>query len=120
VLLLASCVAFASSALGTSPSVAFGVLVVGALVQVAGEMLQSAGSWEIGFVLAPADKQGEYQGFFGSGISVARAVGPLLLSTVVVGGGLPGWLLLGAVFLAAGWAMGPAVRWAAATRPATR
>ncbi|MEV6828770.1 MFS transporter [Amycolatopsis sp. NPDC051102] len=120
VLLLASCVAFASSALGTSPSVAFGVLVVGALVQVVGEMLQSAGSWEIGFALAPADKQGEYQGFFGSGISVARAVGPLLLSTVVVGWGLPGWLLLGAVFLAAGWAMGPAVRWAAATRPATR
>ncbi|WP_103353557.1 MFS transporter [Amycolatopsis sp. CA-128772] len=116
VLLLASCVAFASSALGASPAVAFAVLVVGALVQVAGEMLQSAGSWEIGFALAPADKQGEYQGFFGSGISVARAVGPLLLSTVVVGWGLPGWLLLGAAFLAAGWAMGPAVRWAAATR----
>ncbi|MET8849608.1 MFS transporter [Amycolatopsis sp. NPDC004625] len=116
VLLLASCVAFAASALGTSPAVAFAVLVAGALVQVLGEMLQSAGSWEIGFALAPADKQGEYQGFFGSGISVARAVGPLLLSTVVVGGGLPGWLLLGAVFLAAGWAMGPAVRRAAATR----
>ncbi|WP_033262241.1 MFS transporter [Amycolatopsis vancoresmycina] len=113
VLLLVSCVAFAASALGTSPLVAFAVLVVGALVQVAGEMLQSAGSWEIGFALAPADKQGEYQGFFGSGISVARAVGPLLLSTVVVGWGLPGWLLLGAVFLAAGWAMGPAVRRAA-------
>lgn len=116
VLLLVSCVAFALAALGTSPAVAFAVLVAGALVQVFGELLQSAGSWEIGFALAPADKQGEYQGFFGSGISVARAIGPLLLSTVVVGWGLPGWLLLGAVFLAAGRAMGPAVRWAAATR----
>ncbi|MGW5740458.1 MFS transporter [Amycolatopsis sp. NPDC003861] len=116
VVLLASCVAFALSALGTSPAVAFGVLVAGALVQVLGEMLQSAGSWEIGFALAPADKQGEYQGFFGSGISVARALGPVLLSTVVIGWGIPGWLLLGAVFLGAGWAMGPAVRWAAATR----
>ncbi|HET6706250.1 hypothetical protein [Amycolatopsis sp.] len=47
---------------------------------------------------------------------MARAVGPVLLSTVVIGGGFAGWLLLGAVFLAAGWAMGPAVRWAAATR----
>jgi len=120
VLLLASCVAFALSAVGTSPAVAFAVLVAGALVQVLGEMLQSAGSWEIGFDLAPADKQGEYQGFFGSGTSVARAVGPVLLSTVVVGWGFPGWLLMGVVFLAAGWAMGPAVRWAAATRPATR
>ncbi|KDN18142.1 MFS transporter [Amycolatopsis rifamycinica] len=120
VVLLASCVAFALSALGTSPAVAFAVLVAGALVQVLGEMLQSAGSWEIGFALAPADKQGEYQGFFGSGTSVARAVGPVLLSTVVVGWGFAGWLLLGAVFLAAGWAMGPAVRWAAATRRAIR
>ncbi|MBE8521036.1 MFS transporter [Amycolatopsis sp. H6(2020)] len=116
VVLMASCVAFALSALGTSPAVAFGVLVAGALVQVLGEMLQSAGSWEIGFAQAPADKQGEYQGFFGSGTSVARAVGPVLLSTVVIGWGFPGWLLLGAVFVAAGWAMGPAVRWAAATR----
>ncbi|MEU4521898.1 MFS transporter [Amycolatopsis sp. NPDC024027] len=116
VVLLASCVAFALSALGTSPAVAFAVLVAGALVQVLGEMLQSAGSWEIGFALAPADKQGEYQGFFGTGTSVARAVGPVLLSTVVVGGGFAGWLVLGAVFAAAGWAMGPAVRWAAATR----
>ena len=116
VLLLASCVAFALSASGTSPWVAFAVLVVGALVQVFGEMLQSAGTWEIGFALAPADKQGQYQGFFGTGVSVARAVGPVLLSTVVIGWGLPGWLLLGAVFLAAGWAMGPAVRWAQSTR----
>ncbi|MFF1614655.1 MFS transporter [Amycolatopsis sp. NPDC058278] len=120
VVLLASCVAFALSALGTAPEVVFAVLVAGALVQVLGEMLQSAGSWEIGFALAPADKQGEYQGFFGTGVSAARAVGPVLLSTVVIGGGFAGWLLLGAVFAAAGWAMGPAVRWAAATRPAAR
>ncbi|RSD21432.1 MFS transporter [Amycolatopsis eburnea] len=117
VLLLASCVAFAVSASGTSPWIAFAVLVVGALVQVAGEMLQSAGSWEIGFALAPPDQQGQYQGFFGTGVSVARAIGPVLLSTVVIGWGLPGWLLLGALFLAAGWAMGPAARWAEATRP---
>jgi MFS family permease len=111
-LLCASCVAFALSALGTSPRVALAVLVAGALVQVFGEMLQSAGSWEIGFALAPAGRQGQYQGFFGTGTSVARALGPVLLSTVVLGWGLPGWLLMGALFVAAGWAMGPAARWA--------
>ncbi|MFJ7214923.1 MFS transporter [Amycolatopsis sp. NPDC098790] len=116
VLLLASCVAFALAAAGTSPWTAFAVLVAGAVVQVFGEMLQSAGTWEIGFALAPADRQGQYQGFFGTGVSVARAVGPVLLSTVVIGWGLPGWLLLGAVFLAAGVAMGTAVRWAQAAR----
>ncbi|SFW84739.1 MFS transporter [Amycolatopsis australiensis] len=115
VLLLASCVAFALSASGTSPWTAFTVLVAGALVQVLGEMLQSAGTWEIGFALAPAAKQGQYQGFFGTGVSVARAVGPALLSTTVIGWGTPGWLLLGALFLTAGYAMGPAVRWAQAT-----
>jgi MFS family permease len=118
VLLLASCAAFALSAWGGTPWVAFAVLVAGALVQVLGEMLQSAGSWEIGFALAPADRQGQYQGFFGTGTSVARAIGPVLLTTVVVGWGWPGWLLLGALFAAAGWAMGPAVRWATASTAA--
>ncbi|MEV4597186.1 MFS transporter [Amycolatopsis sp. NPDC049253] len=112
VLLAASCVAFALSASGSSATVAVAVLVAGALLQVLGEMLQSAGTWEIGFDLAPAARQGQYQGFFGTGTSVARMAGPALLSTVVVRWGTPGWLLVGAVFVAAGWAMGPAVRWA--------
>ncbi|QRP43625.1 MFS transporter [Amycolatopsis sp. FDAARGOS 1241] len=112
VLLAASCGAFALSAAGSSAWVAVAVLVAGALLQVLGEMLQSAGTWEIGFGLAPASRQGQYQGFFGTGTSVARMAGPALLSTVVVQWGTPGWLLVGAVFVAAGWAMGPAVRWA--------
>ncbi|WP_338019443.1 hypothetical protein [Saccharothrix deserti] len=74
-------------------------------------MLHGAGSWEIGFGLAPADKQGQYQGFYGTGTAVARTVGPLLPTTLVLGGGVVGWLLLGALFLAAALAMTPAVRW---------
>lgn len=112
VVLLASCVAFALSATGSSPWTSFAVLVAGALVQVLGEMMQSAGTWEISFDLAPADKQGQYQGFFGTGTSVARMLGPALLTTVVVGWGAVGWVLVGLIFLGAGWAMGPAVRWA--------
>lgn len=39
-------------------------------------------------------------------------VGPALLTTVVLGWGAVGWLLVGGLFVLAGYAMGPAVRWA--------
>ncbi|WP_240958381.1 hypothetical protein [Streptomyces barkulensis] len=39
-------------------------------------------------------------------------LGPLLLTWPVLGARPLGWLALGAAFLAASWAMGPAVRWA--------
>lgn len=111
VVMLASCGVFAFSA-GTSPAVAAGVLVLGAVLQVAAETRQSAGSWHLAFDLAPADRMGEYQGFFGTGVTVARTLGPLLLTALLVDWGTPGWLLLGAVTLAASYGMGPAVRWA--------
>lgn len=95
---------------------AVGVLVVGAVLQVAAEMGQSAGSWQLSFDLAPADRVGEYQGFFGAGVTVARTLGPLVLTSLLVEWGTPGWLLLGAVTLAASYAMGPAARKAAAGR----
>ncbi|MFE7273245.1 MFS transporter [Streptomyces sp. NPDC057623] len=113
--MLAACAVFALSA-GASPWVAAGVLVAGALLQVVAEMGQSAGSWQLSFDLAPADRVGEYQGFFGTGVTVARTLGPLVLTSLLVGWGTPGWLLLGAVTLVASYAMGPAAGWAAGTR----
>jgi len=110
--MLAACAVFALSG-GVSPWVGVGVLVVGAVLQVVAEMGQSAGSWQLSFDLAPADRVGEYQGFFGTGVTVARTAGPLVLTTLLVGWGTPGWLLLGGVTLAASYAMGPAARWAA-------
>lgn len=115
VLLLASCAVFALAA-GVPDRVAVVVLVAAAGVQVVGEMLHGAGSWEIGFGLAPADKQGQYQGFYGTGTAVARTVGPLLLTTLVLGGGAVGWLVLGALFLAAALATTPAVAWCERSR----
>ncbi|MFE2410203.1 MFS transporter [Kitasatospora sp. NPDC057904] len=112
VLLLGSCAVFGLSALDV-PEWAFAALLLGGSVfLLVGEMRQSAGSWQISFDLAPADRIGQYQGFFGTGVAVARTLGPLVLTTLLLDGGLPGWLVLGAVFLAAGYAMGPAVRWA--------
>ncbi|MEU9143774.1 MFS transporter [Streptomyces sp. NPDC048349] len=115
----ASCAVFALSALPGPAWAAAALLVTAAVLQTDAEMRQSAGSWQIGFALAPADRTGQYQGFFGTGVPVARTAGPLVLSWLLLGWGIPGWLLLGAVLLAASYGMGPAVRWAGAVpRPA--
>ncbi|WP_328545650.1 hypothetical protein [Streptomyces platensis] len=82
--MLASCLVFALSAAGMAPWGAGVVLVVGAVLQLIGEMLQSAGSWQISFDLAPAHQVGQYQGFFGTGVPLARTLGPLLLTSLLV------------------------------------
>ncbi|WP_328302639.1 MFS transporter [Streptomyces sp. NBC_00435] len=106
----ASCVVFAVSALPRAGWAAAALLVAGAVLQVDAEMRQSAGSWQIGFELAPAERMGQYQGFFGTGVPVARTLGPLVLTSLLLLWGIPGWLFLGALLLAASYAMGPAVR----------
>lgn len=110
--MLAACVVFALSA-GASLWVAVGLLVAGAVLQVVAEMGQSAGSWQLSFDLAPEGRVGEYQGLFGTGVTVARTLGPLLLTTLLVEWGTPGWLLLGGAMVAASYAMGPVARVAA-------
>lgn len=115
--MLASCAVFALSS-GASPWAAAGILVAGAVLQAVAEMQQSAGSWHLAFDLAPADRMGEYQGFFGTGVTVARTMGPLVLTALLVGWGTPGWLLLGGLMAGASYGMGPAAKWAA-TRGAT-
>ena len=110
--MLGACGAFALSA-GASPWVAVGVLVLGSVLQVVAEMGQSAGAWQMSFELAPGDRVGEYQGFFGTGVTVARTLGPLVLTSLLVGWGPLGWLVLGGATVAASYAMGPAARRAA-------
>lgn len=114
-LMLLTCGVFTLSA-GRSPWVAGTVLVAGSVLLVTAEMLQSAGSWQLGFDLAPPGRIGEYQGFFNTGTTVARTLGPLLLTALLVGMGAAGWLLLGGLFLVASYALGPAARWAEGTR----
>jgi MFS family permease len=114
--LLAACVVFATSGFGAPAWLAVTILLVAAALQACAEMMQASGAWEISFGLAPDGKHGQYQGFFGSGFTVARMLGPLLVTTLVINWGTAGWLLLGGVFLAAGVAMGPAVRWAERVR----
>jgi len=114
--MLAACLVFAVTAADLSPSMAAVVLVVAAALLTLGEMKLASGVWEISFGLAPAGKQGQYQGFFGTGPAIARMRGPALLTTVVLGWGPIGWILVGALFLGTSCVTGPAVRWAARTR----
>ncbi|WP_405059771.1 MFS transporter [Kribbella sp. NBC_01505] len=114
--MLAACGVFAITALKLSPAAAAGVLVLAAALLTLGEMKLASGAWEISFGLAPADKQGQYQGFFGTGPAIARMLGPALLTTVVLGWGPIGWIIVGALFLGTSIATGPAVKWAARTR----
>lgn len=105
-LLGAACLVLSTSALTERSESATSVLLLGGLVLVTGEVLVAAGSWEVGFALADPNRPGQWQGFFSSGVPVARAVGPVALLALVVNWSALGWLALGLVFLAAGLALG--------------
>ncbi|MGZ4722566.1 MFS transporter, partial [Oryzihumus sp.] len=107
----AACVVFAL-AKGASPVLASAVLVVGALVHVAGELLQASGSWAVSFGLAPEGRQGQYQGLFSSGFAASGMLAPVVLTALCIQWGRPGWLLLGVLFAVSGAAFAPVVRWA--------
>jgi hypothetical protein len=112
--LLAACVVYGTSGGALHPAAAAALLLVAAAVQVFGEMMHGAASWEVGFALAPADRQGQYQGFYGMAPQIARMLGPVVVTTLLIGRGLAGWLVLGGLFLAAGMLVRPVVRWASA------
>ncbi|MCX5195237.1 MFS transporter [Streptomyces sp. NBC_00249] len=116
ILLALCCACFALSA-GQPAWVAGVCLVVGAVVHVCGEMLHSAGSWALSYELAPPDAHGQYQGMFNLAQRVGGAVTPLLTTAVIIGWGMPGWLLFGGLLLAGGLATPAVARWAARTRP---
>jgi MFS family permease len=108
--LLAACVVFAVSAT-TAPAASAALLVVGACLQAGGEMLLASGLWEISFSLACPDRPGQYQGVFAMGAPIARTIGPLALTTLIVTWSGTGWLVLGWLFLLAGHLVTPVVRW---------
>ncbi|MFF5224933.1 MFS transporter [Micromonospora sp. NPDC000212] len=93
------------------------VIIIGILVHTVGELWHTAGSLELRFSLAPAHAQGQYMGLFGLGSGVANVVAPSILALMCITLGVPGWLLLGAVFVVVGLITPPVVRWAERTRP---
>lgn len=90
------------------------VLAVG--VHSLGEVWESSGGYALGFGLAPDHAQGQYQGLLGVGFDTGQALAPAVLTTVVLGFGHSGWLLLGVFFAALGAAGPPLAAWAERTR----
>ncbi|SCF39047.1 Predicted arabinose efflux permease, MFS family [Micromonospora purpureochromogenes] len=117
VVIAVACALFAASA-GVPTPVAVALLLAGALVHVVGELWHAAAGWGISFGLAPARAQGQYQGAYGMGMQLGGMVAPVVVTSLAVGWGAPGWLLLGGLFLVLGALVPPVVRWAARTRPA--
>ncbi|HEU5110002.1 MAG TPA: MFS transporter [Micromonosporaceae bacterium] len=108
-LMLLACAVFAVSGGHIGPWATVAVLLTAALIQVFGEMMAGAAGWELSFTLAPSGRHGQYQGFYGMAPQLARMLGPVLLTTLVLGLGTPGWLILGGLFLLAGLAVPAAV-----------
>jgi predicted MFS family arabinose efflux permease len=106
-----SCLVFAASG-DRSAAIAVTVLVVAALINVGGELLQASGSWGLGFGLAPETAQGQYQGLYSTGFAAAGMLGPLVVTMTAIRYGTPGWVALGVLFAGAGAATVPAARWA--------
>ena len=100
-----------------NPVLAAAIVLLGAVVQVVGEVSFAAGSWELGYRSADPKRPGEWQGLFNANIPVAFSGGSTAAHRA--GGGLvrAGPAYSRPVLLAAAAAMAPAVRWAAATRP---
>ncbi|MFD0116851.1 MFS transporter [Streptomyces sp. NPDC058320] len=82
-----------------------------------GEVWESSAGFALGFGLAPDHAQGQYQGLLGLGFSAGQALAPAILTTVVLGLGTAGWLVLASFFAALGAAGPPLARWGVRTRP---
>jgi hypothetical protein len=93
------------------------VLLAAVAVHSVGEMCHAAAVFALSFELAPAHAQSEYVGLQDMGLGAAFAVAPAVLGALCLGVGQVGWLLLGGLFVAAGMATVPVVRWAIRSRP---
>lgn len=92
------------------------LLVGGALVHVVGELCQASSSFLLSFELAREESMGQYQGVWSLGYGVSSLAAPTVMALLPLGLGLIGWLLLGAILLAAAAATGPVVRHALRSR----
>ncbi|AKL69502.1 MFS transporter [Streptomyces sp. Mg1] len=115
-LFLVSCPMMALAAY-TPVWAAVGLVLAAIFVHSLAEVWESSACFALGFGLAPDHAQGQYQGVLGLGFSTGQALAPAILTTVVLGLGTGGWLLLAGFFAALGAAGPPLARWGTRTRP---
>jgi MFS family permease len=115
VVLAAACLLLAGTAGGTGAVAAAAVVAAGVL-HLAGEVGYVAAAWALSLGYMPEEDRGAYQGAAQAATATTQMVGPGLFTLALDGLGAGGWLLVAAVFLAAGATVPPAARWAARTR----
>jgi MFS family permease len=117
-LLLAACLVLASTRALPAPA-AIIVLGAGSVLLTLGEMRQQAGGWSLSYGLAPDDRQGEYLGAFAMGTRLYDSLGPILVTSLILGLGQLGWALLGAMYAGLAIALAAAAHWASRALPST-
>ncbi|WP_158554082.1 hypothetical protein [Micromonospora deserti] len=93
-------------AAATSGGIAVVVVVLAlALATVAhslAEVVSEAGAWTLAFDLADPDNAGAYQGVSQTGAALGSMLAPLVVTATAIEHGRAGWVVLAALFLAAG------------------
>jgi hypothetical protein len=97
----ASCVLFGLTA-DRSSWVVGALVLAAATVHVVGELWLSSATFAVVFDLAPDWAHGQYQAAYQAGRQVGNMAAPPLLTALVIGLGVPGWIGLAAIFAAAG------------------
>jgi hypothetical protein len=117
-LLLAACLVLASTRALPAPA-AIIVLGAGSVLLTLGEVLQQAGGWSLSYGLAPEDRQGEYLGAFAMGTRIYDSLGPILVTSLILGLGQLGWALLGLMFAGLAFGLSAAAHWASRALPSS-
>ncbi|MEU4161015.1 MFS transporter [Actinoplanes sp. NPDC026670] len=102
VLLLVACLGYAAAGYPGGAGLTTALLVAAVVAHSLGEIVTETGGWELAFEWADPAASGAYQGVSQAGVAIGRAVAPVVVTSTAVAFGLPGWLLLGGVFVAAG------------------
>jgi MFS family permease len=91
--LVVACVAFALAA-GASTQVAVVLLVIALAALTLGELENTAGEWFLSVELAPHHLRGRYLGLFKTSMALQQAIGPLVVTAILVHWGRMGWIAL--------------------------
>jgi len=105
---LACCVVLLPFAPGRPAVLAAGLMLLAAVLLTLGELWQSASAWGLSIDLAPEAYRGEYLSAFSLGRSLQEAIGPVVVTALVIPYPSLGWPLLAVTFVVVGLAIAPA------------
>lgn len=102
---LAACCGLVALTAGADSVLASILLVAAVVFLTLGEVWQSMGGWALSYALSPQEQRSYYISVYNVGVPVAAAVGPALLTILVIDSGRLGWLSLAGVFAVTGFAV---------------